>query len=79
MVYDPDLNEVVLFGGSYDFNDTWVWDGNNWTQVTPAVSPDERYYFGMDYDSAAHAAVIFGGFSAAGPIRPDTWELSLVP
>jgi hypothetical protein len=80
MVFDPDLNEVVLFGG-YNFNDTWVWDSTTWTQVTPATSPHDRYSFGMDYDSSAHAAVIFGGFSVAdnGPILVDTWELSLLP
>jgi hypothetical protein len=80
MVFDPDLNEVVLFGG-YGLNDTWTWDGANWTQVTPATSPHDRYSFGMDYDGAAHAAVIFGGFSVAdgGPILMDTWELSLAP
>jgi hypothetical protein len=38
MVYDPDLHAVVLFGGqglnagqAGPLNDTWTWDGTNWT------------------------------------------------
>ena len=78
MVYDQDLNEDVLFGGS-GYHDTWAWNGSTWQQVAANPAPSERYCFGMDYDSAVHAAVLFGGFSAAGPIRPDTWELGLAP
>ena len=36
MVFDAARGQIVLFGG-YDpsgpFNDTWVWDGTNWTQM----------------------------------------------
>jgi hypothetical protein len=38
MVYDPDLHAAVMFGGqglnegqSGPLNDTWTWDGTNWT------------------------------------------------
>ena len=42
MAYDSAHGQVVLFGG-YDnrnrFNDTWVWDGTNWTQKGTPSTP----------------------------------------
>lgn len=42
MAYDSAHRVVVLFGGStvgggvaHDFNDTWTWNGSDWTQVSP--------------------------------------------
>ena len=35
MAYDPVSKKVVLFGGAgqtVDLNDTWTFDGTNWTQ-----------------------------------------------
>ena len=78
MAFDLGLNKVVLFGGAH-VNDTWTWDGTTWTQIFPAGGPPhDRYSFGMDYDSAAHAVVIFGGFSS-GPALGDAWKLSVAP
>ena len=41
MAYDVTNANVVLFGGSAfsASNDTWLWDGTDWTQVFPALSP----------------------------------------
>src|SRR4029077_276064 len=47
LAYDPVRNEVVLFGGQTPafqppitvLSDTWEWDGSNWEQRTPAISP----------------------------------------
>ena len=39
-------------------NDTWVWDGANWTQKSPQTSPSARWYQAMAYDSA-HGQVVF--------------------
>ena len=37
MAYDSNRQRIVLFGGragtSVVFNDTWVWDGEYWTQM----------------------------------------------
>ena len=38
MAFDGARGNAVLFGGSdvspnRDFNDTWTWDGSDWTQV----------------------------------------------
>ena len=77
MAYDTDLNEVVLYGGASS-SDTWTWDGTDWTQVFPTNVPHDRYAYPMVYDGAAHAVVIFGGFSS-GPALNDTWELAPAP
>src|SRR5215471_17679400 len=42
MVYDGARKQMVMFGGeiaSGFANDTWVWDGVNWTSKSPAASP----------------------------------------
>jgi hypothetical protein len=79
LAYDAAQGQVVLFGGSgmpggvlgY-FNDTWVWDGTNWTQEFPADSPSARGAFGMTYDAAHGQVVLFGGFGGVGDLN-DTW------
>jgi hypothetical protein len=84
MAYDGNLGQLVLFGGAVggdwpnSTNDTWTWNGSNWTQIYPAVVPPNRYNFGMDYDSYSKVIVMFGGDST-GPSRNDTWLLALVP
>ena len=77
MVYDAARHEVVLFGGfAYGdtdfFNDTWTWDGTDWTQLSPAHSPSSRLSMGMAFDAARHEVVLFGGRSIAGDVA-DTW------
>jgi hypothetical protein len=71
---------VVLFGGygyatpsatskSY-LNDTWVWDGANWTQMTPTHKPSTRYSPAMA--TFRGNVVLFGGWG--GSAYSDTWE-----
>jgi hypothetical protein len=73
MAYDPTTGTVVMFGGcpGWDttMNDTWVWDGVNWTQEFPAVSPPARTFQtqGMAYDPLTETVVMFGGGLG------DTW------
>ena len=74
---------VLLFGGSGSglLNDTWIWDGSNWTLQSPAARPDARYSHSMVYDSAHKQIVLFGGFVPGPDIRfpnypsygNDTW------
>jgi len=83
MAYDPSIRMVVLFGGyagtwENSLNDTWMWNGTNWKQVTPATPPPNRYNFGMSYHVAAKILVMFGGFSSS-VARSDTWLLALEP
>ena len=79
IVYDEVRKQVVLFGGfvtadnPYALNDTWVWDGTNWTQKFPATSPSARSGFGMAYDSVRKQVVLFGGQSLTNLALGDTW------
>jgi hypothetical protein len=79
MAYDSQHNQVVLFGGidssNTELNETWVWDGTNWTNVTPANpsnSPSVRFGFSMVYDSTHHEVVLFGGQGCCSQLN-DTW------
>jgi hypothetical protein len=73
MVYDDARGRTLLFGG-YDsitfrsFGDTWEWDGTNWIEHAPQISPPGSNGHAMAYDSARREAVLFGG--------PDTYVSS---
>jgi hypothetical protein len=63
-----------MFGGigpGY-IDDTWEYDGVDWTQVTTASSPSARCYHAMVYDIVRGKVVLFGGHD--GNYRNDTWE-----
>ncbi|MGO8999979.1 MAG: kelch repeat-containing protein, partial [Polyangiaceae bacterium] len=69
---------VVLFGGSNGnagpsafLNDTWEWDGTNWTQFSPATSPPPRE--GPSAGTIDGTMVLFGGDNSTGFIG-DTWQ-----
>jgi uncharacterized protein (TIGR03437 family) len=78
MAYDAAHGQVVLFGGivdgenPYALNDTWTWDGGNWTQQNPQASPSVRSDFGMVYDSVRGQVVLFGGAGFSANLN-DTW------
>lgn len=64
MAYDSASSQMVLFGGagSTFLNDTWVWNGTNWSNVTPGTgNPPARRNLSMAYDAAANQVVMFGG------------------
>ena len=86
MAYDAATGTVVLFGGSLngdfggisggvDYDDTWIWDGKTWTNVSPAVSPPGRRFDtqGMAYDARTGTVVLFGGITANQTVLGDTW------
>ena len=64
--------QVVLFGGEGAsfaiLNDTWVWDGANWIQKSPQISPSARSGHAMAYDTHHDQTVLFGGTDVN-----DTW------
>ena len=76
MAYDPATHQLVLF--SSGGNSTWVWSGTAWSQVddsgdpgcttTCTDSPPSKNTFGMAYDPASQAIVIFGSND-----DNDTW------
>lgn len=83
LVFDQARNVLVLFGGiasaisiAAPSNQTWEWNGTDWTQVTPTASPTGRAYFGMTYDIARQRTVVFGGSTNPGLLvnSNQTWE-----
>jgi hypothetical protein len=84
MAFDAQLGKAILFGGDFikpstlgPVNDTWEWDGTNWTQDWTAAAPSPRAGSSMVYDPSLGRVVLFGGtdetFSDA--FYNDTWEL----
>ncbi|HTH04810.1 MAG TPA: MopE-related protein, partial [Ilumatobacteraceae bacterium] len=76
MAYDTVRGFVVLFGGFGSVSrhdDTWEWDGSNWTERLLAQRPPGRNSHVMAYDSERGVTVVFGGFGATGRLD-DTWE-----
>ncbi|HYR23246.1 MAG TPA: hypothetical protein VEP30_10040, partial [Chthoniobacterales bacterium] len=69
--YDTKNRKVVLFGGiactdadctaTVAANDTWTWDGSNWSQESPALSPLPRYLSAMTYNSDSGQVLLYGG------------------
>lgn len=87
MAYDSARDRVLVFGGKSGttfanttyFNDTWAFDGDNWTQINTPNQPTPRYYQGSVYDPVRDKWVLFGGtfITADGKSTTnysDTWE-----
>lgn len=78
MVFDAARGVTVLFGGddlTSARNETWGYDGTQWTQRFPSVSPTPRIAFAMGYDPVRQRVVVFGGLTYhGGSFLGDTWE-----
>ena len=77
LVYDVSHAQMVMFGGyaggGTSMQETWVWDGAQWTNKTAgSTPPSPRYGQAMAYDSARSRVVLFGGFASAP--EQDSWE-----
>ena len=73
--FDPARGQVVLFGGKGQpptgvLDETWEWDGVDWTRSTPALRPEARSDLALAFDG--HATLLFGGTDGAA--LGDTWE-----
>jgi len=77
--------KVVLFGGDtlppslgdwLSVDETWIWDGSDWTQAQTAPAPDARSFAGMA--AAWGQVVLFGGGNFGGsfedPAGTWTWD-----
>ena len=76
LVYDRVRQKVVMFGGfqgqglGVPLNDTWEWDGSDWTRVTTTAAPTPRGGHTMAFDASRQRATLFSGY----PITNDTWD-----
>ena len=78
IAFDSARQRIVLFGGVQKtgtattyFNDTWEWDGTEWTQVEDS-GPAPRSGMGMCFDNKRAVTVLFGGNNASSQFA-DTW------
>ncbi len=73
LVYDVARDRSVLFGGT-GFDDTWLWDGAQWTLAAPASKPTARESASAAYDPIRKVVVLFGGLDTSFVPFADTWE-----
>ncbi|MFN9947200.1 MAG: hypothetical protein ACK56S_10160 [Planctomycetota bacterium] len=82
LVHDPVRGRYVLYGGwtsavsiGTASNQTWEFDGANWTQVVPPTSPPGLWKHGACFDAARNRVVVYGGARNGFPIAENaTWE-----
>jgi len=75
MTFDPIRNRIVMFGGYTSFvelNDTWEWDGAQWTRRFPTTSPPIRSNAAFAWQEHRGRALLFGGYY--GGSLGDAWE-----
>ena len=84
MAFDSVRNKVVLYGGMpggnpiVDSNQTWEYDGINWTRRFPATNPGQREACSMCFHAGIGKTILFGGVNATSgapfPVDNDkTW------
>ncbi|HEX9892259.1 MAG TPA: kelch repeat-containing protein [Actinomycetota bacterium] len=76
LAYDRTREELVLFGGigiaedgtPYTrLDDTWTWDGQDWSRRETPVAPSPRTGAGIAFDEARGETVLFGGAGEGSP------------
>jgi len=80
--YDSDNHRAIFFGGHKDdqfLNDTWVFDGIGWSELSLLTQPPPRYGHIMFYDTRRQTTILFGGVGTGKEnwTLGDTWELNL--
>ncbi len=78
MCYFESLGSVVLFGGFNDttferMNDTWLFDGFEWTDISPAVRPPIRSATQICYRLSDQRCYVYGGADENSMSRSDFW------
>lgn len=79
MAYDSVRQQTVLFGGTDTIdatmylNETWLWNGTAWMQVTGSGPPALSVPF-MAFDEKRGVMVLFGGSMSGGGKYGETWE-----
>jgi hypothetical protein len=80
LAYEPSRKLFVTFGGfitNYNLNDTWMFDGETWSQFTEgSTQPPLRAHTVLWYDEVRMRVMLFGGHND-NTVYNDTWELVL--
>jgi hypothetical protein len=72
---NPNIHQVVLFGGLADVNpnNTWTYNGATWTLESPITQPLLVYAATAGFDPNMNAVILFGGGSG-GIDQNTTWR-----
>ncbi|OGR07808.1 MAG: hypothetical protein A2341_07355 [Deltaproteobacteria bacterium RIFOXYB12_FULL_58_9] len=84
MAFDPDLQGVVMFGGTTGSQETWTYDGEQWTLLCPSAActrvPPGRADHSLTYDPNLGELLVFGGWPTdysgpdTFPALDDMWR-----
>lgn len=71
---NPEGKYVALYAGLGDIrtDNSWTFDGVDWTQQSPHIQPANRYGASGAFDPALKSVIAFGG-GEGGPDVNDTW------
>jgi hypothetical protein len=77
--FDEIRQVMVGFGGGYGStatanDETWQYDGTDWTKLAPLNSPKPRQSALHVYDSTNKKLVIVGGSDRFNNVLTDMWE-----
>jgi hypothetical protein len=81
MAYDDKAGVVILFGGQSatpvsgalnPLDDTWAWNGSDWSQLTPAASPPPTVNFSLAYE--ASGGTVIGVRDNDTGTGSETWQ-----
>ncbi len=79
MAADPGDQRTVMFGGlsqggTVYYGDTWIWDGDAWTEG-PAAGPPSRAFAPIAADPASGGVMVLGGLAGTPnhPVLGDQW------
>jgi len=87
LAFDPILKRVVLYGGLAGacedcgegrLNDTWLWNGQNWTQVQTAASPHPSSGVSFVFDESTNTMLLFGGWVSDYQFTNATWLFGIL-
>jgi hypothetical protein len=86
LAWDPVRKTALHFGGvardgKTILNETWEYDGRDWTKLSPKTVPPKRFSHSMSYDPVRKQILMFGGANSTsrwtgGPgtgLLDDTW------
>ena len=80
LTFEPSRGLFIIYGGvteasaSTVYSDTWAFDGCDWMQLFPAVSPGPRYDTYLAQSPHPGRVVMFGGGVAPYIVDGTTWE-----
>jgi hypothetical protein len=80
IAYSAATRKLILFGGADTMmaaggsNQTWAWDGMNWSEISFGAPPPARDSAAMTADSEGKVILLFGGYGDS--TLGDTWTLT---